>query len=210
MILKLLKISFTVAGTLFDLKTRSIIPVDLNSILYWNAILLMEFFRDLKMPQKSEKYRIIAEEWLEAVTAILWHDEVGAWLDYDIINEKKRDYFYPTNIAPLWTGCYKDKETQVRKIMKYLQKTLQMDNYQGGIPTTLEHSGEQWDYPNAWSSLQYIMIMGLDNTNDVGTKALAFQMAENWVRSNYIAFNETGTMYEKVSLVIILSGVSCN
>ena len=210
MILKLLKISFTVAGTLFDLKTRSIIPVDLNSILYWNAILLMEFFRDLKMPQKSEKYRIIAEEWLEAVTAILWHDEVGAWLDYDIINEKKRDYFYPTNIAPLWTGCYKDKETQVRKIMKYLQKTLQMDNYLGGIPTTLEHSGEQWDYPNAWPPLQYIMIMGLDNTNDAGAKELAFQMSEKWVRSNYRAFNETGTMYEKVSLVIILSGVSCN
>jgi len=209
-ILKLLKISFTVAGTLFDLKTRSIIPVDLNSILYWNAILLMEFFRDLKMPQKSEKYRIIAEEWLEAVTAILWHDEVGAWLDYDIINEKKRDYFYPTNIAPLWTGCYKDKETQVRKIMKYLQKTLQMDNYLGGIPTTLEHSGEQWDYPNAWPPLQYIMIMGLDNTNDAGAKELAFQMSEKWVRSNYRAFNETGTMYEKVSLVIILSGVSCN
>jgi len=39
------------------------------------------------MPQKSEKYRIIAEEWLEALTAVLWHDEVGAWLDY-IINEK--------------------------------------------------------------------------------------------------------------------------
>ena len=56
------------------------------------------------------------------------------------------------------------------KVIKYLQKTLQMDNYQGGIPTTLEHSGEQWDYPNAWPPLQYIMIMGLDNTNDVGPK----------------------------------------
>jgi len=130
----------------------------------------MEFFRELNMPQKSEKYKIIEEEWLEALTAVLWHDEVGAWLDYDIINEKKRDYLYQTNIAPLWTGCYKEKETQVAKVIKYLQKTLQMDNYQGGIPTTLEHSGEQWDYPNAWPPLQYIMIMGLDNTNDVGPK----------------------------------------
>ena len=61
----------------------------------------MEFFRELNMPQKSEKYKIIEEEWLEALTAVLWHDEVGAWLDYDIINEKKRDYLYQTNIAPL-------------------------------------------------------------------------------------------------------------
>lgn len=209
MVLKLLTVSFTVAGTLIDLKTRYIIPVDLNSILYWNAILLVEFFRDLNMPQKSRQYRIIAEEWLEAVTAILWHDEVGAWLDYDTIHEIKRDYFYPTNIAPLWTGCYKDKEIKVGKIMKYLQKTQIMGNL-GGIPTTLEHSGEQWDYPNAWPPLQYIMIMGLDNTDDKSAKQLAFEMTERWVRSNYKAFNETGIMYEKVSVVIILSGVSCN
>lgn len=215
MILKWLTISFTVAGTLIDLKTRYIIPVDLNSILYWNAILLVEFFRDLNMPEKSEKYSIIAEEWLEAVTAILWHDEVGAWLDYDIINEIKRDYFYPTNIAPLWTGCYKGNGTEVGKIMKYLRKTKIMEfdrhyTYPGGIPTTMEHTSEQWDYPNAWPPLQYIMIMGLDNTNDKWAKELAFEMAEIWVRSNYKAFNETGVMYEKVSVVIILSGVSCN
>jgi len=214
-ILKWLTISFTVAGTLIDLKTRYIIPVDLNSILYWNAILLMEFYRDLNMAQKSEEYRIIAEEWLEAVTAVLWHDEVGAWLDYDIINEIKRDYFYPTNIAPLWTGCYKSNVTKVGKILKYLEKTKVIINeqqytYPGGIPTTLEHTSEQWDYPNAWPPLQYIMIMGLDNTNDAWAKELAFKMTEIWVRSNYKAFTETGVMYEKVSVVIILSGVSCN
>jgi len=208
-ILKLLTISFTVAGSLIDLKTRYIIPVDLNSILYWNAILLVEFYRNLNMSQKSENYRIIAEEWLEAVTAILWHDEVGAWLDYDIINEIKRNYFYPTNIAPLWTGCYKYNETQVRKVMKYLEKAQIMHNL-GGIPTTSEHSGEQWDYPNAWPPLQYIMIMGLDNTDDGGAKDLAFRLTERWVHSNYKAFSETGAMYEKVSMVIILTGVSCS
>lgn len=194
-------------GTLIDLKTRYIIPVDLNSILYWNAILLVEFFRDLNMPEKSEKYSIIAEEWLEAVTAILWHDEVGAWLDYDIINEIKRDYFYPTNIAPLWTGCYKGNGTEVGKIMKYLRKTKIMEfdrhyTYPGGIPTTMEHTSEQWDYPNAWPPLQYIMIMGLDNTNDKWAKELAFEMAEIWVRSNYKAFNETGVMYEKYDATV--------
>ncbi|XP_069695388.1 trehalase-like isoform X2 [Periplaneta americana] len=188
-------------GTLLDLKTRSIIPVDLNSFIYWNAKLLEEFYDELKMPEKSVKYRDIANEWLEAVTAVLWHDEIGAWLDYDIINEVKRDYFYPTNIAPLWTGCYKDKETQVGKVMKYLQNKQIMGNL-GGIPTTLEHSGEQWDYPNAWPPLQHIMIEGLDNTGDMWAQRLAFELAEKWVRSNYKAFNETGAMYEKYDATI--------
>ncbi|KDR17472.1 Trehalase [Zootermopsis nevadensis] len=188
-------------GTLIDLKTRYIIPVDLNSILFWNARLLVDFYTRLNITEKSDKYRSIADEWLEAVTAVLWHDEVGAWLDYDSMNEVKRDYFYPTNVAPLWTGCYKDKETQVGKIMKYLQKTQIMGNL-GGIPTTLEHSGEQWDYPNAWPPLQYIMIMGLDNTDDDWAKQLAFEMTERWVRSNYKAFNETGAMYEKYDATV--------
>lgn len=84
--------------------------------------------------------------------------------------------------------------------MKYLEKTQVMVN-QGGIPTTLEHSGEQWDYPNAWPPLQYIMIKGLDQTGDSWAQDLAFEITEKWVRSNYKAFNETHTMYEKVIIV---------
>lgn len=30
----------------------------------------------------------IAKEWLEAVTKVLWHEEVGVWLDYDISNDR--------------------------------------------------------------------------------------------------------------------------
>ena len=51
---------------------------------------------------------------------VLWVDEVGAWLDYDLINKKERDYFFPTNMAPLWTGCYDEskKDYIVGKVMK--------------------------------------------------------------------------------------------
>lgn len=51
---------------------------------------------------------------------VLWLDDVGVWLDYDILSDKERDYFYPTNLSPLWTGCYDmaDKEYTVGKVMK--------------------------------------------------------------------------------------------
>lgn len=191
--------NFPFAGNLTNLKTRYIIPVDLNAILYWNAEILSDFYQQLGNYEKTVKYRLIAQEWLEAVTAVLWHDEVGAWLDYDTLNEVKRDYFYPTNIAPLWTGCFdkNNKERFVGKVMKYLEKTQVMLNV-GGVPSSLEHTGEQWDYPNAWPPLQYIMIMGLDNTGDVWAQQLAYEMTERWVRANFKAFNGTDAMYEKV------------
>ncbi|KAG8239747.1 hypothetical protein J437_LFUL017388 [Ladona fulva] len=190
-------------GNLTNLKTRSIVPVELNSIIYWNAKILSDFFEQLRMPEKSKKYRIIAKEWMEAVEQVLWHEEVGAWLDYDRLNEVKRDYFYPTNISPLWTGChnFKDMPKTVEKILEYLIKMKVMIN-QGGIPSSFEHSGEQWDYPNAWPPLQHIVTVGLDNTGDVYAKELAYEITERWVNSNYIAFKKTDAMYEKYDATI--------
>lgn len=174
-------------------------PTDLNAILYWNAQILAEFHQKLNNVEKAQKYTQIAKEWMEAVTAVLWHEEVGAWLDYDLINSVKRDYFYPTNISPLWTGCYpeEDREKMVRLVLKYLQ-TMNIMIYPGGIPTTKEHTGEQWDFPNAWPPLQHMMIVGLANTKDEAAGRVAFEIAEKWLRSNYKAFNQTEAMYEKV------------
>ncbi|XP_050527394.1 trehalase [Daktulosphaira vitifoliae] len=190
-------------GNLTNLKTRYIIPVELNALIYWNAKILSDFYRDLNVPEKVLKYENIGYKWIEAVTAILWHEEVGAWLDYDMLNEIKRDYFYPTNISPLWTGCYDSKKTEyfVSRSLKYLEKTQIMNNL-GGIPTTLEHSGEQWDYPNAWPPLQYIMVMSLDASGDSWAQDLAFEIAERWVRSNFKAFNETRYMFEKYDATV--------
>jgi len=190
-------------GNLTNLKATYIIPVDLNAIIYWNANIMSDFYRDLGDAEKFVKYKKLASDWLEAVTQVLWHEEIGVWLDYDTLNHIKRDYFYPTNISPLWTMCYDRENTThyVSKVMKYLEKSQIMVNL-GGIPTTLEHSGEQWDYPNAWPPLQYIMIMGLELTGDSWAQDLAFEMSEKWVRSNYKAFNESHAMYEKYDATV--------
>nr|CAH7759373.1 unnamed protein product [Callosobruchus chinensis] len=190
------------SGNLTDIKTRSIVPVDLNAMVYWNAVILSEFNRLLHNPEKADNYSKIANEWMEAVEAVLWHQDIGSWLDYDLHNGVPRNYFYPTNIAPLWTHCYNEnkREKIVRAVLKYLQDKNVL--YPGGIPSTHEHTGEQWDYPNAWPPLQHLMIIGLNNTGDDHAVRLAFEIAEKWVRSNYKAFKETDAMYEKYDATV--------
>ncbi|KAK6617639.1 hypothetical protein RUM44_005227 [Polyplax serrata] len=192
-------------GNLTDTKTKYIVPVELNSILYWNAQLLSGFWEKLGNDSKASYYANKANEILEAVTKVLWVDEVGVWLDYDILNEKERDYFYPTNFAPLWTGCYNRSNSNyiVKKVLKYIQDKKIMLTFLGGVPATLEHTNEQWDYPNAWPPLQHIMIIGLMNTGDESAKELAYELASRWVVSNYVAFNETGHMYEKYDATVV-------
>jgi len=181
--------------------TGYIIPVELNAILCWNAELLSEFFNTLDMANKTLQYKQLADRWLEAVDNVLWHDNVGIWLDYDNKTKVKRNHFYPTNLAPLWTGCFKRRNLKVGKIMKYLEHS-QIMTYLGGIPTSLDHSGEQWDYPNAWPPLQYIVIMALEATEDVCAQSLAVDFARKWVRSNFKTFNESHVMYEKVCALL--------
>lgn len=173
--------------------------------MYWNAKLMSEFFSACGHYNKALYYETIAIKWADAVTAVLWHEEVGSWLDYDLINEVKRDYFYPTNISPLWTGCYNHQHTEyfVSHTMKYLDETNIM-GYPGGVPTTFELSYEQWDYPNAWPPLQYIMVMALDKTGDKPAQDLAYKIANRWIQTNYNVFKNDSCMYEKVMTAIIL------
>lgn len=52
-------------GDLRDLKTRSIVPVDLNAILYWNAKIIAEFYRKASNLEKAEYYENEAAKLLE-------------------------------------------------------------------------------------------------------------------------------------------------
>lgn len=179
-------------------------PVDLNAILYWNAEILAELFEKLGNAEKALLYKRESEKWLETVTDVFWHNDLGIWLDYDAENSMRRDYFYPSNIVPLWTGAYKKEDTNqiVRLVLKYLQLNNAVDN--GGVPTSFEQTGEQWDFPNAWPPMQHIVVEGLNKTGDPYAQRLAFEIAKRWVISNYKVFDTTAAMFEKVKLHIYM------
>jgi len=52
-------------GTLANLKTRSIVPVELNSILHWNAKIIAEFYGYAGNVSKQAEYLEIAKQLLD-------------------------------------------------------------------------------------------------------------------------------------------------
>lgn len=190
-------------GSLEDVKASYIVPVDLNAILYGNALILSQFYKQLQNEEKALHYSVTAQNLLNAVNKVLWHEEVGTWLDYDLANGVKRDYFYASNLAPLWTGCYdKHKEEEIVNLnLKYLENK-HIFHFPGGIPQSLEHTGEQWDYPNAWSPSQHIIIFGLKRTNNAEAQKLAKELAVKWIASNYQAFVKMKHMAEKYDATV--------
>ena len=64
----------------------------------------------------------------------------------------------------------------------------------GGLITTTNHTGQQWDAPNGWAPLQYMAIKGLRN---YGFNKLANEIKNRWLDLNKRVFRNTKKMFEK-------------
>jgi len=49
-----------IAGNLLITKTRSIVPVEVNAFVYWNAMILSDFYREMNNNNKALEYENIS------------------------------------------------------------------------------------------------------------------------------------------------------
>lgn len=83
--------------------------------------------------------------------------------------------------------------------MKFVTYFCKNASILGGAPCSIEFSGEQWDFPNAWPPSQAFLIQGLDRLGTLEAKDLALHFADIWVHSNYRTYKQVGVMFEKVN-----------
>ncbi|EDW62035.1 uncharacterized protein [Drosophila virilis] len=200
----------TNVGTLANIKTSWIVPVDLNCILFRSCKTLAEFNNMAGNTAKAQQYRNIACGLIKAITAVLWNEKRGVWLDYDLKNKTPRDYFVVTNLSPLWLHAYPiaDNEKISKSVMDYIEEN-KLDSFPGGVPHTLSNTGQQWDYPNVWPPMMLMLIEGLNNLGTPEADEMSKRWRERWVRTNYEAFSKTGFMHEKYNCEE-LGAAACN
>ncbi|XP_075462714.1 trehalase [Ascaphus truei] len=186
------------ADPLQDTKSSSVIPVDLNAILCRVEGTLAKFYQELGVPEKAQRFRSARSLRLQAVQSLLWDEQLGVWLDYNMDTQRRNPQFYPTNLAPLWAECFPDAGYLDRAV-SYLETSGGL-SYKNGIPTSLTNSGQQWDFPNAWPPLQHMVMEGLAKSGSLRAQEIAFSLAQNWVRTNHAAYRKYKAMFEKVLL----------
>ncbi|XP_055963619.1 trehalase isoform X2 [Sorex fumeus] len=189
---------FSKPNSLSGIRTSRLVPVDLNAFLCKAEELMSQFYATLGNNQQAQKYRNLRAQRMEAMQALMWDQQRGAWFDYDLDEKQKNPEFYPSNLTPLWAGCFQDPKV-VDQVLKYLEDNKIL-TYKHGIPASLKDSGEQWDWPNAWAPLQDLVIRGLANSDSKRAKEVAFQLAQNWIQTNYDVFSRTSAMYEKYDI----------
>ncbi|XP_069854120.1 trehalase-like [Dipodomys merriami] len=180
---------------LSSIRTSKLVPVDLNAFLCQAEELMGKFYSLLGNDSQATKYRNLRAQRMAAMQAVLWQEQKGAWFDYDLENGRNNLEFYPSNLTPLWAGCFSDSSIP-DKALKYLEDS-QILTYQHGIPTSLLNTGQQWDFPNGWAPLQDLVIRGLTMSVSPRTQEVAFQLAQNWIRTNFDVYSQKSAMYEK-------------
>lgn len=143
---------------LYTIRTTDIVPVDLNCLLYHlEKTLAKGYF--LKGDRKTaEAYTTAAENRSKAINKYLWSDKDNFFMDYILSVNRQSKALTLAGVYPLF--CHVATSRQAKKVASTLRaKFLKV----GGVVTTLNHTGQQWDAPNGWAPLQWVTYKGLRN-----------------------------------------------
>ena len=175
-----------------SIHTTEIIPVDLNALLYHLEETLSEAYLEGGNSEESVIYRQKADIRKAALTRFCWNEETGFFRDYDFIAKKQTIVPSLAAMYPLYFNMA--EPTQAERVGQLIeQEFLQA----GGVTSTLNKAGQQWDAPNGWAPLQWITIQGLRNYNQ---NALADTIKTRWVDVNLDVYKKTGKMVEKYNV----------
>ena len=172
------------------IETTDIIPVDLNALLYGLEELLVHVFPEDEAFQERLEARMAARKRFLSDKA--WNALDGVYEDYHWVDGKKTGIKSLAMVYPLYFNMA--NQDQADAVATYIA-----DHFlkAGGVVTTLNHTGEQWDAPNGWAPLQWMTIVGLQN---YGHDALARIIAERWVALNEKVYENTGKFVEKYNV----------
>ncbi len=175
------------------LNTVDLIPVDLNCLLYNLERTLSKAYRLKGSTIMASKYTNLANDRKRAMLKYLWNEEKGVFLDYNFTESKPSPVITLATLFPLFFKIA--TSTMADSVEGKIQKSFLKA---GGLVTTLNTTGEQWDSPNGWAPLQWIGIEGFRNYKKF---TMAETIAKRWLRLNDKVFKQSGKMQEKYNVV---------
>lgn len=140
------------------LRTTSIVPVDLNALMYKMEKMIALASKAAGDDAKAAQYDGFANARQKGIEKYLWNDKEGWYADYDLKSHKVRNQLTAAALFPLYiNAAAKDRAS---KVATATQAHLLQP---GGLATTSVKSGQQWDAPNGWAPLQWVAASGLQN-----------------------------------------------
>ena len=188
---------FSEPDKISTIQVLNIAPVDLNALMYKIETLLAKAYKITNQENQSRQMTTASNKRFLAIEKYFLSKELNFYCDYNF--EEKT----PTNIATaaaLYPLCFFSNSPQSNSRRGILAKAF-IEKYllkDGGLLSTPNLTGQQWDAPNGWAPLQWMAIEALEKCNQ---KQLAKEIATRWIKLNTEVYLRTGKLMEKYNVV---------
>lgn len=171
------------------IRTTSIVPVDLNALMFKMEKLLARASQEDGDTASASKYDALASARQKAMESHLWNDKEGWYADYDLKTRKVRNQLTAAALFPLYVKAA--SQDRADKVAAAASSRLLKP---GGISTTTINSGQQWDAPNGWAPLQWVAVEGLQN---YGQQKVAMDVTWRFLKNVQHTYDREKKLVEK-------------
>jgi alpha,alpha-trehalase len=167
-------------------------PVCLNTLLFLMELQTAEILGILERPAAASVWQDRARKRAALMNRLMWDETDGLYYDYNFVSQQRRRYPFLTTFYPLWAGIA--NSGQAARIVR----NLPMFEARGGLRTSTNQSGNQWDAPFGWAPLEWIAVQGLRR---YGYRAEADRISVEFLSMVMDQYRATGRIAEKYDLV---------
>lgn len=177
---------------LSTIRTTSIVPVDLNALMFKMEKLIARASKAAGDTAKATKYENLARARQQAMEKYLWNDKEGWYADYDLQTRQPRQQLTAAALFPLFVNAASND--RAAKVAAATESQLLKP---GGIATTNVPSGQQWDAPNGWAPLQWVATAGLQN---YGQQKMAMEVTWRFLSNVQHTYDREKKLVEKYDI----------
>ena len=183
---------FAQPDKMVTIQTTNIIPVDLNCLLYSMEAIIAKASKLNGKKTLAEQYIKKAAKRKNAIIKYCWNKDKGFFFDYNFTETQQNEMITAAGVFPLFVKIA--TASQAASVAKTAKEYLLKD---GGIVTTTNNTGQQWDAPNGWAPLQWTTVTGFKN---YANNQLATTISKRWLALNDKVYATTGKMKEKYNV----------
>jgi len=184
---------------LFNLEITQYLPVCLNVLLYQMEQDIAQIHQILREKSLGKIWSDRAIKRSQIINQLMWDERAGLYFDYSFVTHQRSQYEFATTFYPLWAGIASQK--QAEKVVENLSKFLAP----GGLLTSTNVTGNQWDAPFGWAPLHLMTVQGLSRYHYLSQ---AKDVAQRFITLVVREFEKSGAIVEKYDVVKCSANVS--